>query len=90
MNWESTVQRLIEAVLFGGIGIVLFVIVFKAIVRSAPFSIRKEIEEDQNSALAILVGHDSLDELGGVRAAGADHGHLHAHAGASPSTTPSS
>ena len=56
MNWESTVQRLIEAVLFGGIGIALFVIVFKAIVKGAPFSIRKEIEEDQTSALAILVG----------------------------------
>jgi uncharacterized membrane protein YjfL (UPF0719 family) len=56
MNWESTVQRLVEAVLFGAIGIALFFFVFKGIVRASPFSIRKEIEEDQNTALAVLVG----------------------------------
>jgi putative membrane protein len=56
MNWENTVQRLVEAVLFGAIGIALFFSVFKAIVRGSPFSIRKEIEEDQNTALAVLVG----------------------------------
>jgi uncharacterized membrane protein YjfL (UPF0719 family) len=56
MDWNSTVQRLVEAVLFGAIGIALFFFVFKAIVRGAPFSIRKEIEEDQNVALAVLVG----------------------------------
>ena len=56
MNWDSTVQRLVEAVLFGAIGIALFFFVFKGIVKAAPFSIRKEIEEDQNVALAVLVG----------------------------------
>ena len=56
MSWESTLQRLVEAVLFGAIGIALFFFVFKGIVRSSPFSIRKEIEEDQNTALAVLVG----------------------------------
>ena len=56
MNWESTVQRLVEAVLFGSIGIALFFFVFKGIVKASPFSIRKEIEEDQNVALAVLVG----------------------------------
>ena len=36
-------------------GIVLFLVTFKAIAANLPFSLRKEIEEDQNSALAIII-----------------------------------
>ena len=38
------------------IGVVVFLLVFWVIVKISPFSVRKEIEEDQNSALAIIVG----------------------------------
>ena len=38
------------------LGLVFFVIAFLAINRFAPFSVRKEIEEDQNTSLAILIG----------------------------------
>ena len=38
------------------LGIVVFAIGFAIIAKLAPFSIRKEIEEDQNVALAILIG----------------------------------
>lgn len=37
-------------------GLAVFAIAFWVIVQVAPFSIRKEIEEDQNVSLAILIG----------------------------------
>lgn len=37
-------------------GLVIFGIAFWLIVQITPFSIRKEIEEDQNTAMAILIG----------------------------------
>jgi uncharacterized membrane protein YjfL (UPF0719 family) len=41
---------------FVAIGIVTFLIAFFIITKITPFSIRKEIEEDQNISLAILIG----------------------------------
>jgi len=38
------------------IGVVMFGLCFWVINKLSPFSIRKEIEEDQNTALAILIG----------------------------------
>jgi putative membrane protein len=35
--------------------IIVFAIAFKVIVKISPFSIRKEIEEDQNTALAVVI-----------------------------------
>jgi uncharacterized membrane protein YjfL (UPF0719 family) len=37
-------------------GLIVFGLAFWVIVRVTPFSIRKEIEEDQNTSLAILIG----------------------------------
>lgn len=45
----------INALVFGGIGLGLFALSFGIIVAVTPFSIRKEIEADQNTALAILI-----------------------------------
>ena len=39
-----------------GLGIVLFVGVFVLAAKVLPFSLRKEVEEDQNTALAIILG----------------------------------
>ena len=45
------------AVLFySALGIVIFGIAFFIMVKLTPFSVVKEIEEDQNTALAILFG----------------------------------
>jgi putative membrane protein len=46
----------VTTLVFALIGIVLFALAFFVIVKIAPFSTRKEIEEDQNTALAILIG----------------------------------
>ena len=37
-------------------GLIVFGLAFWIIVSVTPFSIRKEIEEDQNTSLAILIG----------------------------------
>ena len=47
---------LLGALIYSLIGIALFGLVFFVIVKISPFSIRKEIEEDQNTALGIIIG----------------------------------
>ncbi|HXG94181.1 MAG TPA: DUF350 domain-containing protein [Blastocatellia bacterium] len=46
----------INTVVFTLFGLLVFALAFWIIVKAAPFSVRKEIEEDQNTALAILIG----------------------------------
>lgn len=47
---------ILGALIYSLIGIVLFAIAFFVIVKISPFSIRKEIEEDQNTSLGIIIG----------------------------------
>ena len=53
---EHTLRALIEVVVFSSVGIVVFAIAFFVIARMSPFSLRKELEEDQNTALGVLLG----------------------------------
>ena len=46
----------INTAIYTVFGLVVFFITFSAIVKAVPFSVRKEIEEDQNTALAIIIG----------------------------------
>jgi putative membrane protein len=46
---------LTELVAVCGVGLLLFALSFAAIVAFTPFSIRKEIEQDHNVALAIMI-----------------------------------
>ena len=48
--------HVMAAVIFTAIGVVVFLLVFWMIVKLTPFSIKKEIEEDQNTSLAIIIG----------------------------------
>jgi putative membrane protein len=43
-------------VIFVAIGLIVFGIAFLIVVLVAPFSVKKEIEEDQNISLAIIIG----------------------------------
>jgi uncharacterized membrane protein YjfL (UPF0719 family) len=52
MNFLRT---LASALAFSALGIVLFAVAFLIIVKVTPFSLRKEIEEDQNTSLAIII-----------------------------------
>ncbi len=56
MQIESLTKTLVSALAFSALGILLFAVAFWIIVKVAPFSLRKEIEEDQNTSLAIIIG----------------------------------
>ena len=53
---EHTLRALIEVVVFSVVGIVVFAIAFFVIARVSPFSLRKELEDDQNTALGVVLG----------------------------------
>jgi uncharacterized membrane protein YjfL (UPF0719 family) len=55
-NLPPLLKAVIATVVFSGIGIVTFLVAFYLIEKLSPFSIRKEIETDQNTSLAILIG----------------------------------
>ncbi len=56
MSEYDLLGHLKTAAVFSLLGVALFGLVFFIIVRITPFSIRKELEEDQNIALGILMG----------------------------------
>jgi len=53
---EELLPVLFTTVIFVAIGLVVFAIAFLIVVLVAPFSVKKEIEEDQNTSLAIIIG----------------------------------
>ena len=53
---DQLVNAVVATLIFSILGIMLFVIAFFLIVKITPFSVRKEIEEDHNTALAIVIG----------------------------------
>ena len=48
-------EFVISTLVFVAIGLILFALAFLIIVKASPFSIRKELEEDHNTALAIVI-----------------------------------
>ncbi len=56
MNLESFLQGAVASVVFTALGVVMLWLAFTVLNRVLPFSLRKEIEEDQNIALGIVLG----------------------------------
>ena len=56
VKMEELLPVLLTTVIFVAIGLVVFAIAFLVIVYVSPFSVKKEIEEDQNTSLAIIIG----------------------------------
>jgi putative membrane protein len=48
-------DAVVSSAVFAGIGLVVFAIAFFVMTKIAPFSVKKEIEEDQNVALAVIM-----------------------------------
>jgi len=48
-------DAVVSSAIFAGIGLAVFAIAFSVMTKIAPFSIKKEIEEDQNVALAVIM-----------------------------------
>jgi putative membrane protein len=55
MKLENIGPALLSSAAMALLGVAVFALTFWLIVKVTPFSIRKEIEEDHNTALAILV-----------------------------------
>ena len=52
---ESLLPIVVTTVVFVVIGLLAFALAFIVITKATPFSVRKEIEEDHNTALAIVI-----------------------------------
>jgi uncharacterized membrane protein YjfL (UPF0719 family) len=55
MKLDHMGEAVVSSAIFAGIGLVVFGIAFWVMNKLAPFSVKKEIEEDQNTALAIIM-----------------------------------
>lgn len=53
---EGLVSTLVTTLVFVVLGLIIFALAFFVISMAAPFSVRKEIEDDQNIALGIVIG----------------------------------
>jgi uncharacterized membrane protein YjfL (UPF0719 family) len=56
MKLDNLGEALVSSAAFAGVGLVVFAIAFWLMAKLTPFSLRKEIEEDQNTALGIIMG----------------------------------
>jgi putative membrane protein len=56
MKLEQLGESLGITAAYAVLGVIVLMIAFWIMTKLAPFSVRKEIEEDQNTSLAILMG----------------------------------
>jgi putative membrane protein len=56
MMADHLIQGIVQSLIFTVLGVVVFAAAFLVIVKALPFSVRKEIEVDQNTALGIMLG----------------------------------
>jgi putative membrane protein len=52
---ETLLPVLVTTLVFVILGLIVFALVFLFIAKATPFSVRKEIEEDHNVALAVVI-----------------------------------
>ena len=55
VSLEALLPVLVTTLVFVILGLVIFALAFLVIAKVTPFSVRKEIEEDQNVALAVVI-----------------------------------
>jgi len=56
MDWSVILYGIVDTVVYSLVGIVLMGLGFILITFFTPFSIKKEIEDDQNISLGIIIG----------------------------------
>ncbi len=52
----NTLQNVVASVAYSAIGILIFIVAYKLMERVLPFELDKELSEDQNTAVGILIG----------------------------------
>jgi uncharacterized membrane protein YjfL (UPF0719 family) len=55
-NWDVLLWHITQVVIYVVLGLGLFALAYLIVQKVVPFSIRKEIEEDQNIALGVVLG----------------------------------
>lgn len=53
---DINVDNIVNALIYSFIGLILFALFWGIVIWVSPFSIRKEIEDDQNTSLGIILG----------------------------------
>jgi uncharacterized membrane protein YjfL (UPF0719 family) len=53
---QAQLQMFVLTILYAALGVAFFGVAFWLVNKITPFSVRKEIEEDQNVALAVIIG----------------------------------
>lgn len=56
MDLTALTNHLVAAAVFSLLGVVVFLLALWLFARCVPFSLRKEVEEDQNIAVGVIVG----------------------------------
>jgi len=56
MEWSQILYGIIDTVIYSFVGLIVMGIGFLLITLFTPFSIKKEIEDDQNTSLGIIIG----------------------------------
>jgi putative membrane protein len=56
LDGSTLIHAVVASLVFALLGIIVFGAAFWVITKVSPFSIRKEIEEDQNTSLGIVIG----------------------------------
>jgi len=55
MKLSDMTDNIVSSAVFAGIGLAVFGVAFWIMTKVAPFSMKKEIEDDQNVALGVIV-----------------------------------
>ncbi len=53
---DAQITTFVGSMIYTFFGVVVFAVTFWIVTKITPFSVRKEIEEDQNTALGIIIG----------------------------------
>ena len=56
VKMDELAPVLVTTAIFTAFGLIVFGLAYIIILKATPFSVRKEIEEDQNVALAVVIG----------------------------------
>lgn len=56
VEYSKLPEVLVSTLIFVVIGLIFFIIAFFLLEKGMPYSVHKEIEEDQNVALGIIIG----------------------------------
>ena len=56
VKWEDLQNVLVTTIIFVILGLIIFSLAFFFITVVTPFSVKKEIEEDQNVAVGVVIG----------------------------------